>query len=193
MKIISVTGDFACGLLPFRIKPASALMLPHNPFFYPDFTKKIEARLGVAVRVSKPGRSVDAKFAHLHYDSFAVALDLVAADLLELCLHNKFPNDVATSFDASFPVGKFLKTSELGHHLADVSFSLSINGEELVKSVIRELEPCFEDVVASVSQYVTLREGDYIFVPLREKFGLNLGDRVVLCMCGVPSFGFNVR
>lgn len=193
MKIICLESGLVSGRLPFRIKPASALLLPHNPFFYPDFSQKIVARLGVAVRVSKPGRSVAAKFAHLHYDSFAVALDLFAADLLEACRANAVPCDMACSFDGSFPVGKFQEISRLDGCFGDVDFSMSINGEQVAESRVGALTSGFDAFVENVSQFVTLREGDYLFTSLPNHYLLNVGDRVEIGLNGKVSFRFNVR
>lgn len=193
MKIICLESGLVSGHMPFRIKPASALMLPHNPFFYPDFSQKIVARLGVAVRVSKPGRSVAAKFACLHYDSFSIALDLVAVDLLDACTTNNQPCDMACSFDGSFPVGKFQEIGSLDCQWDDISFSLSINGEQVANSRVGALSPDFDAVVESVSKFVTLREGDYIFVSLPECHSLSVGDSIAIGMNDKPCFRFKVR
>lgn len=193
MKIICLDSGHVLRHMPFHIKPASALLLPHNPFFYPDFSKKIEARLGVAIRVSKPGRSVAAKFAHLHYDSFAVALDLVAADLLEACRTNGVPCDMASSFDGSFPVGKFQEISLLDGSFDDVAFSLSINGDRVAGSRVGNMAPGFDAFVENVSQFVTLREGDYVFASLPDSHSLNVGDRIEIGLGDTVSFWFNIR
>ena len=193
MKIICLEPGLVARHMPFRIKPASALMLPHNPFFHPDFSQKIVARLGVAVRISKPGRSVVAKFARLHYDSFAVALDLVAADLLEACKANDAPCDMAYSFDGSFPVGKFQEISRLDGEFDDVAFSLSINGEQVAESRVGALATGFDAIIENVSQFVTLREGDYVFASMPDSHLLNVGDRVEIGLNGGVSFRFNVR
>ena len=47
----------------FFMKPASALLLPHNPFFYPDFSHEIHYETELVIRISKPGRSIEKKFA----------------------------------------------------------------------------------------------------------------------------------
>lgn len=193
MKIICVEGAHVDGRLPFFIKPASALLLPHNPFFYPDFSKDIRARVGVVARVNKPGRSISAKFAPLHYDSLSVAIDIFAADLLEFCVANKLPHDMATSFDASFPIGKFVKIEDLSCPLDEVSFSLKINGEEVETSSVVGLGVGFNEAVAEVSQSVTLREGDFVFIPVPNSCSLHIDDRVELVFDGKPSFRFNVK
>jgi len=193
MKIICVECAYIEGRLPFVVKPASALLLPHNPFFYPDFSKSIMARMGVVARVSKPGRSIDRKFAHLHYDSFSVALDICAADLLEFCIANRLPHDMAVSFDASFPIGKFVKMEELSTPFEEVSFSLIINGKENATSCVGNLGVGFDEAVAAVSQSITLREGDFVFVPLSKSCPLHIDDRVELVFDGKLSFRFNVK
>ena len=193
MKIICVEGERVEGRLPFAVKPASALLLPHNPFFYPDFSSDIRARAGVVARINKPGRSISAKFARLHYDSLSVALYIYAADLLGFCVANNLPHDMATSFDASFPIGKFVKMDDLSCVVGEVAFSLKINGEEVGKSQIDALGLCFDEVIAEVSQSITLREGDYVFIPVPNGYALHVDDRVELEFDGKPSFRFNVK
>lgn len=193
MKIICVENAFVDDKLPFAIKPASALLLPHNPFFFPDFTKSITARMGVVVRINKPGRSIAAKFAPQHYDSFAVALDIVASDLLSFCVDKGLPLDLATSFDSSFPVSKFLKMSDMENPFEEISFSWQVDGVEQDNSRISQLKPRFDEAVEAVSQYVTLREGDYIFVPSSKACDIQMGNRVELKMNCQTALRFNVR
>ena len=193
MKIVCVDGSRVDGTVPFAIKPASALLLPHNPFFCPDFAGSVTARMGGVVRISKPGRSVARKFAPRHYDSFAVALNMVADDLLDFCFANRLPLDMATSFDSSFPVSKFMGINDLDAGLGQISLSWMKNGALQDECLMGLLEPGFDEALAAVSQYVTLREGDYVFVPSRVACGVGIGDNVELRVNDVAVMRFAVK
>ena len=51
----------------FFLKPDSALLLKNQPFFYPEFSQRIEYETELVVRIDKVGKSIEERFAHKYY------------------------------------------------------------------------------------------------------------------------------
>ena len=50
------------------MKPKSALLQPHAPFYYPEFTNELHYECELVLRISKDGNCLPEKFARKHHD-----------------------------------------------------------------------------------------------------------------------------
>lgn len=203
MKIICIGRNYLAHIaeldrdLPteplFFMKPASALLLPHNPFFYPDFSNEIHYETELVIRICKPGRSIEEKFAHKYYDAITVGIDFTARDLQRRCIEKGQPWEIAKAFDSSAPIGEFKKISELKHP-QDISFGMKLNGEWAQQGHSADMIFSFDRIVAHVSRFVTLKEGDYIFTGTPRGVGeVHVGDKLELFLEDEPVFWFRVK
>ena len=80
------------------------------------------------------------------------------------------PWEIAKAFDQSAPIGKFLKTEEI-NDLKAIDFSLKINNEIRQAGNSKDMIFSFDQIISYVSQFITLREGDYIFTGTPEGVG----------------------
>lgn len=203
MKIICIGRNYLAHIaeldrdLPeeplFFMKPASALLLPHNPFFYPDFSHEIHYETELVLRVCKPGRSIDEKYARKYYDALTVGIDFTARDLQRQCIEKGRPWEIAKAFDASAPVGEFKKINEL-RHPEEISFGMKLNGQWVQQGNSRDMIFSFDRIVSYVSRFVTLKEGDYIFTGTPQGVGeVHIGDKLELFLEEEPVFWFYVK
>ena len=203
MKIICIGRNYLAHIveldrdLPtkplFFMKPASALLLPHNPFFYPDFSKEINYETELVLRICKPGRSIAEKFAHKYYDAISVGIDFTARDLQRECIAKGHPWEIAKSFDSSAPIGEFRKISELPNP-ESINFGMKLNGEWVQQGKSSDMIFGFDKIVSYVSQFVTLKEGDYIFTGTPRGVGeVHIGDKLELFLEGEMVFWFWVK
>ncbi|PLX11325.1 MAG: 2-hydroxyhepta-2,4-diene-1,7-dioate isomerase [Marinilabiliales bacterium] len=146
----------------FFMKPDTALIQKHNPFFYPEFSKDIHYETELVVKISKNGRHIEERFAHKYYDEIGIGLDLTARDIQSECKKKGLPWEIAKAFDNSAPLGDFKNKSEF-EDLKKINFSLSINGEEKQKGNSSDMIFSFDQIIAYVSQFITLKLGDLIF------------------------------
>ena len=51
------------------MKPKSALLQPHTPFYYPEFTNELNYECELVLRISKNGKYIQDKFASKYYDA----------------------------------------------------------------------------------------------------------------------------
>ena len=177
----------------FFMKPATALLLPHNPFFYPDFSKEIHYETELVLRICKPGRSIDEKFASDYYDAITVGIDFTARDLQRECKAKGHPWEIAKAFDSSAPIGEFKKISTLKNP-EDIAFGMKLNDEWVQQGHSRDMIFSFNKIIAHVSRFVTLKEGDYIFTGTPQGVGeVHVGDKLELFLEDESVFWFRVK
>ena len=177
----------------FFMKPATALLLPHNPFFYPDFSKEIHYETELVLHICKPGRSIDEKFASNYYDAITVGIDFTARDLQRKCKAKGHPWEIAKAFDSSAPIGEFKKISTLKNP-DDIAFGMKLNDEWVQQGHSRDMIFSFDRIISHVSRFVTLKEGDYIFTGTPQGVGeVHIGDKLELFLEGESVFWFRVK
>lgn len=145
------------------LKADSALLTHGKPMFAPDFTQKLSASLYVALRISRMGKSIPARFAHRYFDGVAVAVDFTAEDLLRQLRAQGEPWDIAKSFDGSVCIGDFEEVSLMDSPFS-VALSLHINGVEQSTITAADLKAFAAPIIEQVSQCFTLRQGDILLL-----------------------------
>lgn len=177
----------------FFMKPDTALLPAGAPFPYPDFSKKVHYETELVLRICKTGKSIDMEAASEYYDAITVGIDFTARDLQSECKAKGHPWEIAKAFDHSAPIGKFKKISEL-KNADDISFGMKLNGEWVQQGHSRDVIFSFDKIIAHVSRFVTLKEGDIIFTGTPQGVGeVHVGDRLELFLEGNSMFMFQVN
>lgn len=177
----------------FFMKPDTALLPTGEPFPYPDFSKEIHYETELVLRICKSGKAIDEETASEYYDAITVGIDFTARDLQSQCKAKGHPWEIAKAFDYSAPIGEFKKISELNHP-EDIAFGMKLNGEWVQKGHSRDMIFSFDRIVAHVSRFVTLNEGDIIFTGTPQGVGeVHVGDRLELFLEEQSMFCFYVK
>ena len=177
----------------FFMKPDTALLPAGEPFPYPDFSKEIHYETELVLRICKSGKAIDEKKASEYYDAITVGIDFTARDLQSQCKAKGHPWEMAKAFDYSAPIGEFKKISEL-RNPDDIAFGMKLNGEWVQQGHSRDMIFSFDRIIAHVSQFVTLNEGDIVFTGTPQGVGeVHVGDRLELFLEGESVFGFRVK
>ena len=177
----------------FFMKPDTALLPAGEPFPYPDFSKEIHYETELVLRICKSGKAIDEETASEYYDTITVGIDFTARDLQSQCKAKGHPWEIAKAFDYSAPIGEFKKISELNHP-EDIAFGMKLNGEWVQQGYSRDMIFSFDKIIAHVSRYVTLNEGDIIFTGTPQGVGeVHVGDRLELFLEGKSMFVFQVN
>lgn len=146
----------------FFLKPDTSLLQKGNPFFYPDFSNDIHFEAELVLKICRNGRHIEEQFAHKYYDEIGVGIDLTARDLQNECKQKGLPWEIAKGFDQSAPIGQFLSVSEFKDK-ENIRFSLIINGETKQEGNSTDMIFSFDQIIAYISKFITLRIGDLIF------------------------------
>ena len=163
----------------FFLKPDTALLQKNNPFFYPAFSEDVHYEVELVLRICKNGRHIEEKFANNYYDEIGIGIDFTARDHQAECKKKGLPWEIAKAFDQSAPIGKFIKTSEISDK-NNINFSLKINAQVRQLGNSKDMIFSFDQIIAYVSQFITLREGDFIFTGTPEGVGPFIEDKKLL-------------
>lgn len=174
------------------MKPETALLKDNSPFYLPDFSSQIEYEAEIVVRISKMGKNIASKFAHRYYDSIALGIDFTARDLQNQLKASGSPWEICKGFDNSAPISKFISTQNL--NLSDLSFSLSLNGNNVQQGNTSDMIWCIDEIISFVSRYFTLKTGDLIFTGTPQGVGkISVGDHIEGYIGEEKMLDFDVR
>ena len=178
----------------FFIKPDSALLQRGQPFFYPDFSAEIDYELELVVRINRLGKSIQSKFAHKYYSEVALGIDFTARDLQREAIIKGNPWTVSKGFDDSAVVSEFVPLVDIGKDIQNLNFELKKNGTTVQQGYTGDMLFAVDDLIAYISQYMTLKIGDYIFTGTPAGVGnIQIGDTLEGFMENRPMFSCRIK
>jgi len=176
----------------FFMKPDVAL-LKEGDFYYPNFTKDLHFECEIVVKIDKVGKNIEEKFASKYYSEITLGIDFTARDLQSQCKEKGLPWEKAKAFDNSAPISsKWIKIADLDFE--NTEFIFSQNGE--VRQVGKTSDMLFsiDQLIAYVSQFVTLKTGDLIYTGTPSGVGpVAIGDVLTATLNGEKMFEFKVK
>ncbi len=144
------------------MKPKSALVQNHTPFYYPEFTNELNYECEPVVRISKNGKYIQEKHAPNYYNGLTVGIDFTARDIQNALKEKGLPWEKAKSFDNSAAVGKFIDLAA-GQHRKNINFSFAKNKEIVQKGNSDAMIFSIDKIISNISNYFSLNIGDLIF------------------------------
>ena len=144
------------------MKPKSALLQSHTPFYYPEFSNELHYELELVLRVSKNGKYVSERQASKYYNAISVGIDFTARDIQAELKKKGLPWEKAKAWDNSAVVGTWKEfTPEMTrkvHH-----FNMLKNGEQVQVGTTEEMIFSFDQIVSHISNFFSLNIGDLIY------------------------------
>mgnify|MGYP003592455638 CR=1 FL=1 len=188
MKIICVGRNYAAHAkelgndIPDQpvvfMKPKSALLQSHTPFYYPEFTNELHYECELVLRISKNGKYIQERHAANYYNAVSVGIDFTARDLQKELADKGLPWEKAKAFDNSAAVGKFIEIGP-GFNKKNINFSLYKNKELVQQGNSSQMIFNFESIISHVSTFFSLNIGDLIFTGTPAGVGeLVVGDEL---------------
>ncbi len=175
----------------FFMKPDTAL-LTEGAFYIPDFTKNVHYECELVLRIKKVGKHIPEKFALDYVDEIGLGIDFTARDVQDQCKEKGLPWEKAKAFDHSAPLGK--QFIPLNKNAENIQFTLEKNGKVVQTGNTRDMIFNFAQIIAYVSQFVTLRTGDYIYTGTPSGVGpVTIGDKLSGFLEGEKMFEFEVK
>ena len=144
------------------MKPKSALIQGHAPFYYPEFTNELNYECELVVQISKNGKYIQEKHASNYYDAITVGIDFTARDIQDKLKEKGLPWEKAKSFDNSAAVGKFISLTP-AIDKKNINFSFAKNKEIVQKDNSKSMIFSIDQIIANISNYFSLNIGDLIF------------------------------
>jgi len=177
----------------FFLKPDTALLTRNRPFYYPGFTSEIHHEVELVLKISKLGKSIGRDFAHAYYDEIGLGLDFTARDLQDDAKKKGLPWALSKGFDNAAPVSRFVPKSRFPD-LRNISFHLDLNGKTVQKGNSSLMLYPFDEIIAYISQFMTLRTGDLIFTGTPAGVGpIKPGDLLEAYLEGEPALKCRIK
>jgi len=175
VKIIGLT--YCDGEERLVLKSDSSLLVNRKPLFVPDTITELRGLPCLVLRVSRLGRCIATKFVQRYYDAIAPGVDFYGADLLREAKQAGSPWTEAVAFENSLAVGEWqapgsLQTAEQGH------WSVQRDGQriEWMSLSPEQWQQQMDKAVARVSELLTIRQGDLIYVTAQQSEQLQAED-----------------
>jgi 2-keto-4-pentenoate hydratase/2-oxohepta-3-ene-1,7-dioic acid hydratase in catechol pathway len=160
------------------MKPKSALLQPHTPFYYPEFTNELHYECELVLRVSKNGKYIQEKFASKYYDAVSVGIDFTARDLQDELKSKGLPWEKAKAWDNSAVVGKWIPFANIKNR-KEINFSLKKNKEVVQDGNSQDMIFDFDYIVSHISNFFSVNIGDLIFTGTPKGVGeIVVGDEI---------------
>ncbi len=144
------------------MKPKSALLQSHTPFYYPEFSNELHYECELVLRISKNGKYIQERHAGNYYNGITVGIDFTARDIQDELKKKGLPWEKAKAFDNSAAVGKFIDVTP-AIDKKNINFSLFNNKEQVQKGNSKQMIFSFDSIISHISNYFSLNIGDLIF------------------------------
>jgi 2-keto-4-pentenoate hydratase/2-oxohepta-3-ene-1,7-dioic acid hydratase in catechol pathway len=144
------------------MKPKSALVQNHTPFYYPEFTNELHYECEIVVRISKNGKYIQEKHAPNYYNAISVGIDFTARDIQNQLKEKSLPWEKAKAFDNSAAVGTFVDITP-AFNKKNINFSFAKNKEIVQKANSGSMIFSIDQIISNISNYFSLNIGDLIF------------------------------
>ncbi len=144
------------------LKPKSALMQSHIPFYYPEFTNELNYEAELVLQISKNGKYIHEHHASKYYNAITVGIDFTARDVQQELKKKGLPWEKAKAWDNSALIGQWINlTPSILKN--PIHFSLLLNNEAVQSGVSTDMIFSFEKIISNISQYFSLNIGDIVF------------------------------
>ena len=189
MKIICIGRNYADHIAELHnetpatpvifLKPDTALLQRGQPFFYPAFSQDIHHEIELVLRICKNGRHIEEQFAASYFDAIGLGIDFTARDVQNRLKAKGLPWELAKGFDGAAPISPVFKPVAEFADLANINFHLDVNGEIRQTGNSGLMLHPFAQILAFVSQYITLKQGELIFTGTPAGVGpVKIGDQL---------------
>ncbi len=128
-----------------------------------------------------------------YYNEIGIGVDFTARDVQQQCKEKGLPWEKAKAFDFSAPTSDFVPIKNF-KDINQLNFELKVNDELKQKGNTKDMLFNFNQIVAYISQFVTLKIGDYIYTGTPAGVGpIDINDKIACFIEGEKMLEFNVK
>ena len=188
MKILAVGRNYAAHIEELNnerpespvvfFKPDTALLRNNEPFYYPEFSNDVHFEVEILLKICKPGKHIQERYASSYYDEIGIGIDFTARDLQQHAKKKGLPWALAKGFNNSAPISGFYPIDHFGD-IHNLNFGLEIDGIERQRGNTSLMLFSFDQIISYISQFFTLKKGDIVFTGTPEGVGpVSIGNRL---------------
>lgn len=191
MKLINIINNYSReGDSPrFYLKADTALLRNNDAFYIPDGVGRIVAEPHIVLKVSRLAKCIGERFAPRCVDGVMAGVTFTAIDRLEKARREGLPWDEAVGFDHSSALS--LATLQRDDMLQGAT--LYINNIERLRLAVQDMRFTTDRVVSHLSDKMTLRIGDLIFLGSSEQFEVSVGDNLKVKIGEQTMLDFDIK
>ncbi len=162
----------------FFLKPPSAIIGEGQLIRIPPISKELHHEVEMTLLIGKGGKNIQESQARKHIAGYGIGLDMTLRDVQAEAKSKGLPWTLAKGFDTSAPLSHFVPPADVPDPSA-LQIELTVNGEVRQRGKLSDLIFSVERLIAYISQYITLEEGDVIFTGTPEGVAQALpGDKL---------------
>ncbi len=203
MKILCIGRNYADHISELKnerplepvifLKPDTAILKDNETFYHPDFSNDIHHEVEIVLKINKVGKNIETKFAHKYYDEIGVGIDFTARDLQSKLKEKGLPWEKAKAFNGSAPISGFVSKTQFAD-LQNLNFHLEVNGKVRQKGNTHLMLWNFDEIIAEISKYFTLKTGDLVFTGTPAGVGkVVVGDKLTAFIESEEMMSFEVK
>lgn len=175
------------------MKPDSSILRNHRPFFLPGEWGRIDYETELVVRISRLGKSIEARFADRYIDAVTIGIDFTAREMQEKFRREGLPWELCKGFDQSAVIGDWIEKENM-RDLQDLHFNLNIDGNTVQQGYTGDMITPVARIIEYVSSFCTLKTGDLIFTGTPAGVGpVSIGQHLQAYLEGENVLDFHVR
>lgn len=191
MKLINVINSYgeAATKPRFHLKADTALLRNNDAFYIPDNMGRIVAEPHIVLKVGRLAKCISERFAPRLVDAVMGGVSFTAIDRLEDLRSKGLPWDEAIGFDHS----SALSLESLGRDAMLEGATFLINDVEVCHLSIGDM--CFtpDRIISHLSENMTLRIGDLIYLGSPQQFDIKAGDNLKLRIGDRLLLNFDIK
>lgn len=176
----------------FFMKSGDMVVVPPDPFRYPDESADVHFEVELVVALGQGGSNVsEAEALGLVY-GYAVGFDMTRRDRQGEAKKLGRPWEIGKSFEGSAPVGPIVPVVQCGHP-ATGAITLDVDGVRRQAGDLAEMIWKVPELIAVLSRYNRLQPGDLIFTGTPAGVGaVSRGQVMTGAISGVGVASFRV-
>ena len=191
MKLINIINNYAAeGETPqFYLKADTALLRNNDAFYIPNGMGRIVARPHIVLKNARLAKCLSERFASRCIDGVMAGVTFTAVDKLDKAREAGLPWDEAVGFDHS----SALSLDTLPAEAISEGAIFYINGEERARITLDDMRFTPDHVVSHLSECMTLRIGDLIYLGAPAEFEAKAGDNYRLIIGDHTLLNFDIK
>lgn len=191
MKLINIINNYSeAGTTPrFYLKADTALLRNNDAFYIPDGVGRIVARPHIVLKNARLAKCISERFASRCIDGVMAGVTFTMADRLEEAQREGLPWDEAVGFDHSSALS--LETLSRDAMLEGATFY--VNGQECAHIKISDMRFSPDRVLSHLSECMTLRIGDLIYLGSPYEIEVKAGDNYRIDIAGHTLLNFDIK
>ena len=169
-------------------KAPSSIIGPQADIVYPDGVQRLDPEIELGVVIGRRARRVPEEQAMQHVAGYTIVNDVTARDVQEIAQDKGYPWFVSKSMDTFCPMGPYLVLPDEVPDPHALEITLRVNGEVRQHSNTGMMVFKIPQLIAYISQRMTLEPGDIIATGTPEGIApIQRGDVVECSITGLGT------